>query len=159
MEGVTPSTAPMDELLDERLQVHERSRSGLPPAGGATPYRSGCVEVVWVASIGASLGDAWGRNPSWRVEEPRPTPRSSPPQIEHSRCSGATIRLDLVAAAVDDVTDADYVGEITPGGDGRGIQRGQQHVSEATARPSPRYWVDGAHCVRRARVGWTEAAG
>ena len=86
------------------------------------------------------------------------TPRSSPPQTEHSRYSRATIRLDLVAAAVDDVTDADHVGEITPGGDGRGIQGGQQHVSEAPRAVTAILGGWSTLCASR-RVRFTEAAG
>ena len=43
---------------------------------------------------------------------------------------------DEVAAAQRRAVDAHGVGEVVSGGDGRGVQRGQQHVSEATAARS-----------------------
>ena len=43
---------------------------------------------------------------------------------------------DEVAAAQRRSVDAHRVGEVVSGGDGRGVQRGQQHASEATASRS-----------------------
>jgi hypothetical protein len=108
--------------------------------------------------MGAPLGDERGAIFSGAFVEPATAPRSSPPQSEHSRCTGATIRLDLVTPAVDDVTDANHGGEITPGGDGRGIQRGQQRFSEAIGPVTAILGGWSALCESR-RVRCTEAAG
>ena len=63
---------------------------------------------------------------------------------------------DQVAAAQHGAVDAHRVADIGSGGDGRGVQRGQQHASEATRRISTRYWASGSHPACRVPRGVPE---
>ena len=60
---------------------------------------------------------------------------------------------DQVAAAQHGAVDAHRVADIGAGGDGRGVQRGQQHAKEVTRRRSPRYWASGSHPAHRVPRG------